>query len=93
MGLALLLTVPGLAGIVLFVTVFGMGQGMSTLVRASKVAEIFGLAAYGGISGALALCTTVARTLAPLGAALLHDARGATSRSSGCWRSARRERR
>jgi MFS family permease len=75
-GLALLLAVPGMAGIVLFVVVFGMGQGMSTLVRASKVAEIFGLAAYGGISGALALCTTVARTLAPLGAALLHDSRG-----------------
>lgn len=76
LGLAALLTVPGLWGVGLFVLFFGMGQGMSTLVRASKVAEIFGLAAYGGISGALALCTTLARTLAPVGAALLYDGVG-----------------
>ena len=54
----------------------GHAEAVEIVYDPSKVAEIFGLAAYGGISGALALCTTVARTLAPLGAALLHDSRG-----------------
>lgn len=72
-GLVLLVTVPGLPGVALFVVLFGMGQGMSTLLRASRVAEIFGLAAYGGISGAIALCMTLARTVAPVAVALLHD--------------------
>ena len=72
LGLVVLVTVPGLPGIAGFVVLFGMGQGMSTLLRASRIADVFGLAAYGGISGALALCTTLARTAAPVGVALLY---------------------
>jgi hypothetical protein len=44
---------------------------MATLARATTVAEIFGPAHYGSISGAMALGTNGARAVAPVGASLL----------------------
>ena len=44
---------------------------MSTLARASSVAEVFGRRHYGSISGAIAIGANGSRALAPVGAALL----------------------
>jgi MFS family permease len=66
--LALAARLPTLAPMVVML---GAANGMSTLARATMVAEIFGPRHYGSISGALALGANGARALAPVGAALL----------------------
>jgi hypothetical protein len=69
LSLLVLLWVPGKAGVFGFVALFGAGFGAITPARAALVAEFYGPAAYGSISGALAL-------LAPVGAAWGHDLAG-----------------
>lgn len=66
--LALLAWLPTLLPVVV---VLGAANGMATLARATTVAEIFGPAHYGSISGAMALGTNGARAVAPVGASLL----------------------
>ncbi|HXG16762.1 MAG TPA: MFS transporter, partial [Calidithermus sp.] len=66
--LAFLAWLPTLAPAVV---VLGAANGMATLARATTVAEIFGPAHYGSISGAVALGTNGARAVAPVGASLL----------------------
>ena len=61
------------AGLALFVVLFGLGFGSLTLARAGLIAEWYGRAHYGAIGGALALCTTGARALAPVGAGALYE--------------------
>lgn len=61
------------AGLVLFVVLFGLGFGALTLARAGLIAEWYGRAHYGAIGGALALCTTGARALAPVGAGAIYE--------------------
>ncbi len=68
--------ISGRPGLLAFVTAFGMASGMSTLLRASFVAEAFGPSEYGRISGIVALFTTVARAVAPVGAAVAYAALG-----------------
>jgi len=58
----------------------GAANGMSTLARASSVAEIFGPRHYGAISGAMALGANGARAVGPVGASLLVIALGAYER-------------
>src|SRR3989442_14567974 len=58
------------------VVVLGAANGMSTLARATTIAEIFGPRHYGTISGAVALGANGARALAPVGAAFLQVALG-----------------
>jgi MFS family permease len=60
----------------LFVVLFGAGFGAITPARASLVAEIYGPRDYGAINGAVALTSTFARALAPVGASVLHDRAG-----------------
>jgi sugar phosphate permease len=76
LSLIVLLWVPGKAGVFGFVALFGAGFGAITPARAALVAEFYGPAAYGSISGTLALFLTVAGALAPLGAAWGHDLAG-----------------
>jgi len=59
---------------------FGAANGMSTLARASSIAELFGPRHYGAISGAVALGANGARALGPVGAALLVQALGSYER-------------
>jgi MFS family permease len=73
LGLVVLVTAHGRAGVWLFVVLFGAGFGAITPARAALVAELYGPAEYGSISGLVALITTGARAAAPLGASLLHD--------------------
>ncbi|MBI5880467.1 MAG: MFS transporter [Chloroflexi bacterium] len=73
-AVVLLALTSDLTGVLLFVAFFGMANGMSTLVRASSLAEYFGPANYGTISGWVGLFTTLARAAGPLGAGLMYTA-------------------
>jgi MFS family permease len=66
----------GAPGLLVFAVVFGMTNGVATLLRASAVAELFGAGEYGRRSGVLALFTTTARAAGPLAAALAYEAVG-----------------
>jgi MFS family permease len=63
-----------------FVVMFGAANGMSTLARASSIAQIFGARHYGAISGAVALGANGARAIGPVGASLLVVALGSYER-------------
>ena len=69
-GIALLVSVhatgAALAGLVLL----GMGNGMTTLARATAIADLYGAGDYGSIAGVAASLTTGARAAAPFAAAL-----------------------
>jgi Major Facilitator Superfamily len=54
-----------------FLIVMGASNGMSTLSRATSLAQIFGARHYGAISGAVALGANGARAIGPVGASLL----------------------
>jgi MFS family permease len=54
-----------------FIFVMGASNGMSTLSRATSLAQIFGARHYGAISGAVALGANGARAIGPVGASLL----------------------
>ena len=56
---------------------------MSTLARATMLAELFAPRHYGSISGAIALGANGARAFAPVGAALLQVALGGYDRVFG----------
>ena len=60
-----------------FILVMGASNGMSTLSRATSLAQIFGARHYGAISGAVALGANGARAIGPVGASLLLLALGA----------------
>jgi MFS family permease len=60
----------------LFVALFGVGFGAITPARAALVAELYGPANYGRISGALALVLALARAAAPVGASLVYAVGG-----------------
>lgn len=59
-----------------FIVLQGAANGMSTLARASSLAEIFGSRNYGAIGGAIALGANGARAVGPVGASLLLVALG-----------------
>jgi MFS family permease len=71
-GLAVLLLARSVAGVVVFVALFGAGFGAITPARAALLAEDFGPEYYGRINGILAMLLLGARSLAPVGAGLLY---------------------
>jgi MFS family permease len=78
-ALLVLISASSTAGVWLFVIIFGAGFGAITPARAALVAEFYGPAEYGSINGLVALISTAARAIAPLGASLLHDWSGGYS--------------
>lgn len=72
-----LMLVPGLAGLVIFVILFGASRGAVTLVRPAFVADIYGRERYGTIAGALAAFVTIATAAAPLSGGVAYDLFGA----------------
>jgi MFS family permease len=68
-GLAVLAATRAPAGVIAAVCLFGMGNGMATLVRATAIADAYGAAFYGSIAGVAAACATGARAVAPVVAA------------------------
>lgn len=81
-GCIALLAADGAAAVWVFVVLFGAGFGAITPARAALVAELYGPAQYGGISGVLALALSVTRAAAPVGASVVH-AIGGGARASG----------
>jgi len=75
-GVAILAASTSAAAVWTFVVVYGMGRGMSTLLRATLVADLFGATHYGAIGGVLSACTTAATAAGPLVAGLLFDLSG-----------------
>lgn len=82
------LQIPALAAVLVsesalavwvFVVLFGAGFGAITPARAALLADRFGHANYGSISGVLALLIAFARSVAPIGASLLYE----VSRAAG----------
>jgi MFS family permease len=71
LSLIVLIEVQSTTGVILFVILFGAGFGAITPARAALVAELYGARHYGSIGGVLAMSTTGARALAPIGAGLL----------------------
>jgi hypothetical protein len=71
MGLGQLPFVGLIGTTVPFIAIMGASNGMSTLSRATSLAQIFGARHYGAISGAVALGANGARAIGPVGASLL----------------------
>jgi len=62
--------------VILFVALFSAGNGVLTIMRATVVANVFGLHAYGGISGTIGFMSQAAMAVGPLGVSLLVSAWG-----------------
>lgn len=75
-GLVVLAATDSTAMVWVFVVIYGIGRGMSTLLRATLVGELFGAANYGSISGILTFFTTAALAMGPLAAGLLYRGLG-----------------
>jgi len=60
-------------------TLYGVGNGIMTIVRGIAVSDLMGRAHYGAINGALTVPTTVAKAVAPVVAAALWSAMGEPS--------------
>lgn len=76
LGIAALLALPTPAGVVLFVTVYGAANGLSTLTRATTVAELYGADHYGSISAVVASVSALVGAVAPFAAAVAIDLAG-----------------
>ena len=74
--LALLFLPHTLVWLGLFAALFGMGNGITSIVRGTAVTDLLGRAHYGAINGALTMPYNVAKALAPVGAAALWSATG-----------------
>jgi MFS family permease len=74
LGLALLAATTSADGVIVAVSLFGMGNGMATLVRATAIADAYGSVFYGSIAGIAAGFATGARAIAPVTAAALYVA-------------------
>ncbi|MEU7906947.1 MFS transporter [Actinoplanes sp. NPDC049118] len=66
----------GRTGAALAVVGFGIGFGAASLVKPALLADRYGTTAYGSIAGILATPITIAKAVAPLGAAGLYAAVG-----------------
>ena len=75
-SLALILAMPGLTGMFLFASLFGLANGASTLARAGIVAEVFGARHYGAINGAMSGLVVPLRVAAPLAVGALRTSTG-----------------
>jgi predicted MFS family arabinose efflux permease len=75
-AVSLLLVGTSTAMIGLFIVLFGMSVGATTLARPAAIASAFGPSHYGRISSVLALFLTISSTIAPVGAGLIYDRSG-----------------
>lgn len=75
-ALLILIGMPTESGVILFAIIFGSGLGASSPARAALLAERYGAAHYGSISGVQTLVMTIARATAPVGMGALVVATG-----------------
>jgi MFS family permease len=71
-ALVVLARTTSLAGLALFACLFGVGNGVSTLVRASTLADLYGRERYGRVGGIVSLVSTLGRAGGPLLASVLY---------------------
>jgi hypothetical protein len=76
LGVLALLAADGDGAVWPAVLVLGMGQGATTLLRPILFVDLYGTGRIGVLNGLAATPITLARALAPLGAALVVDATG-----------------
>ena len=76
LGLLTLQAVHSEAGALVYIVLFGAGSGTMTIMRAALLAERYGPAHYGRISGILNMAQMLARTAAPLAAGLIATSAG-----------------
>ena len=69
LGIGVVVGVDGTAAVIAGLVLLGMGNGMTTLSRATLIADRYGAAAYGTIGGVAAAFTTGARAAGPVTAA------------------------
>ena len=69
--LALLLGDGRMGGALLFVLLFGIGNGMLTIVKGTVMAQYVGAAQVGALNGSLGVPLALARAAAPLAVGLL----------------------
>lgn len=72
LALVVLALMPSRPGLVFFVCLFGVSNGIVTLVRASTLAELYGRETYGRVGGIVSLFNTVGRAGGPFLASLLY---------------------
>lgn len=70
-GLAGLVSLSAWPSLAAYVVLYGLGHGALTPMRAALTADIFGIAAYGEINGAISLTSTFARGIAPAAAGVM----------------------
>ena len=70
-GVVALLVLPGPAGVVLFVLLFGAGFGVMTIARAALLGTYVPTSVFGSVSGGQALAANVGRVAAPVAAGSL----------------------
>jgi MFS family permease len=70
LGIALVVGLDSTWAVVAGLVVLGMGNGMTTLARATMVADLYGPAAYGTIASVAALAPMLARATGPFAAAV-----------------------
>jgi MFS family permease len=73
LSLVALLLIPNIAGVFIFMGLFGAGFGAVTPLRAGLTAELYGATYYGRIASIMGLFITAARGLGPVGAGLVFD--------------------
>jgi len=83
LALLVLLLVPTVAGVVLFVMIFGAARGMETLVRSTLTAGLYGPARFASIYAAVTLFTTLTQAISPVGLGVVYDTVG--SYVPGIW--------
>jgi hypothetical protein len=66
----------GTSGLLTFTCLFGLGNGMATILRASTLAELYGPERFGRVSGIVALFSTPARAAGPVAASLAYSGLG-----------------
>ena len=71
LGLMGLVSLPVTASVIAYIVLYGLGLGALTPMRASLVAELFGVRAYGSINGSISLASTFSRGVAPIGMGML----------------------
>jgi len=71
LGVLVLTLAPTTIGALVYIALFGAGSGTLTIMRAALLAERYGPAHYGSISGSIHLILTGAKVVAPVGVGLL----------------------
>jgi MFS family permease len=82
-ALAVLAQATDRVNLVAFAGLFGLASGMSTLLRATTLVELYGSERYGRVSGVVSLFTTLGRAAGPLLASVAYVALGGYERTLG----------